>query len=82
MNTIPLPIEISKLILEFTGYHKFRTGKYLKQLDVNCAQSAELQERLVARPQIKNGFVVLQFNDDSKIALFDHTYDYLSSSRL
>jgi len=82
MNAISLPIEINNLILEFTGYHKFRMGKYLKQLDVNCAQIVELQERLLARPQIKNGFVVLQFNEDSKIALFDHTYNYLSSSRL
>ena len=82
MSIIPLPIEINNLILEFTGYHKFRNGKYLKQLDVNCRQITDLHERLLVRPLMKNGFVILRFNDDSKTALFNHTYDYLSSGRL
>jgi hypothetical protein len=81
-NMFPLPIEINNLILEFTGYHKIRNGKYLKQLDHSCRQIVDLQERLLVRPQMKNGFVVLRFNDDSKTALFNHTYDYLSSGRL
>ncbi len=78
MSIITLPIEINNLILEFTGYHKFRNGKYLKQLDVNCRQITDLQERLLVRPLMENGFVILRFNDDSKTALFNHTYDYLS----
>jgi len=78
MSIIPLPIEINNLILEFTGYHKFRNGKYLKQLDVNCAQIMKLQERLLVRPLMENGFVILRFNDDSKLVLFYHTYSYLS----
>ena len=77
-NMFPLPIEINNLILEFTGYHKIRNGKYLKQLDVNCAQIMKLQERLLVRPSMEKGFVILRFNDDSKLVLFYHTYNYLS----
>jgi hypothetical protein len=82
MSIISLPIEINNLILEFTGYHKFRNGKYLKQLDINCRQITDLHERLLVRPPIRYGFVFLRFSDTSEIALFNHTYDYLSSGRL
>jgi len=33
MELHKLPIEIINLILEFSNYHKFRNGKYIKQLD-------------------------------------------------
>lgn len=82
MNYIPLPIEITNIILEFTGYHKFRKGKYLRQLDANCSQIVRLRELLLKRTPIRYGFVILRFSDTAKIALFNHTYNYLSSSRL
>ena len=82
MDYIPLPLDITNLILEFSGHHKFRNGKYLKQLDVNCSRIVELQERLLTRPQIRYGYVILRFTDATKMVLFDHTYNYLNSSRL
>ena len=75
---IPLPLDITNLILEFSGYHKFRNGKYLKQLDVNCSRIVELHEQLLARPQMKNGYVILHFNENNCIALFLQTYNICS----
>ena len=78
MNNLPLPLDITNVILEFSGYHKFRTGKYLKQLDVNCSQIVELQERLLTRPWMRNGYVILRFSDQVSIVLFHHTNSYIS----
>ena len=75
---IPLPIDIANLILEFSGYHKFRNGIYIKQLDVNCRQIVELHTRFLARPQMKNGYVILHFSDETTIALFLQTYNICS----
>lgn len=82
MNYIPLPIDIANIILEFTGYHKFRKGKYLRQLDANSSQIVRLRELILTRPRMRHGFVILRFSDTTEIALFNHTYNYLSSSRL
>ena len=82
MNYTELPLDITNLILEFSGYHKFRhgliNGIYIKQLDVNCRQIVELHTRFLTRPLMKNGFVVLRFTKDNCIALYNHTYSYSS----
>lgn len=71
---IPLPLDITNLILEFSGYHKFRRGLingiYIKQLDVNCSQIVELHTRLLTRPKMRRGYVLLRFSDETSIALF------------
>lgn len=76
MNT--LPADLINLILEFTGYHKLRNGKYLKQLDMNSRRINRLYRRLLLRPQTANGFVILRFTDDNCIALFQTTYSIYS----
>lgn len=35
MELTNLPIEIINIILEYLNYHKFRNGKYIKQLNKN-----------------------------------------------
>lgn len=85
---IPLPLDITNLILEFSGYHKFRhgliNGIYIRQLDVNCPQIIELQDRLLVRPKMTYGYVILHLNEDKCIALFHQTYNICSgySNRL
>jgi hypothetical protein len=72
-----LPTDITNLILEFSGYHKFRRGLingiYIKQLDINCSQIVEFHARLLTRPRIKNGYVILRFSKDNCIALYFQT---------
>jgi len=51
----PLPTDISNIILEFAGYHKFRTGKYINQLD----KSKEIFKLLELKKPIINGYVEL-----------------------
>ena len=77
----PLPTDITNVILEFSGYHKFRHGKYIKQLDVNCSQIVELHERLLARPMMRNGYVILYFSKEASIALFHQTYSCYNENR-
>ena len=79
---IPLPIDITNLILEFTGYHKFRRGLingiYIRQLDVNSLQIVELHTRLLTRPKMRTGYVILRFSKETSIALFLQTYNICS----
>jgi hypothetical protein len=78
---IPLPIDITNLILVFSGYHKIRNGKYIRQLDVNCLQIVELRDRLLTRPKIRNGCVILHFSKEASIALFHQTYCCYNKNR-
>ena len=73
-----LPEELKNLILEFSGYHKFRNGKYLKQLNMKSRLVDGLYRELLLRPRMKNGFVILRFTDDNCMALFQSTYHIYS----
>ena len=33
MSKVIIPNEIMNIILEFSGFHKFRNGKFMKQID-------------------------------------------------
>jgi hypothetical protein len=72
--SLHLPIELTNLILEFFGYHKFRNGQYLKQIDMSSRLIDRLYRGLLLRPRMKDGFVILRFTDDNCIALFQTTY--------
>jgi len=72
--SVILPEDLINLILEFTGYHKFRNGKYLKQLNMKSQLVNRLYRELLLRPQMKEGFVILRFTDDNCIALFQTSY--------
>jgi len=69
-----LPIELTNLILEFFGYHKFRNGQYLKQIDMSSRLIDRLYRELLLRPRMRDGFVILRFTDDNCIALFQTAY--------
>ena len=72
--SLHLPIELTNLILEFFGYHKFRNGKYLKQIDMSSRLIDRLYRELLMRPLMRNGLVILRFTDDNFMALFQTTY--------
>ena len=52
---LSLPTDIINIILEYAGYHKFRTGKYIKQLD-KCQKIFQL---LSLVEPINNSYVEL-----------------------
>lgn len=78
-NLIPLPTDITNLILEFTGYHKFRkgfiNGRFMKQLVLTSKRITKFHKRFLARPKMRNGYVVLHFSDEVRIVLFPQTYN-------
>ena len=75
---IPLPIDKTNLILEFTGYHRLRNKKYMVQLNLNSRLINQLYQDLLTRPQMKNGYVILRFSKETSIALFLQTYNICS----
>jgi|LakMenEpi03Aug12_release.lakeMendotaPanAssembly.Ray.scaffolds.fasta_scaffold2329439_1 hypothetical protein len=78
VDIIPLPLDITNLILEFSGYHRLRNKKYMVQLNLNSRLINQLYQDLLTRPQMKNGFVILHFSDETTIALFLQTYNMCS----
>jgi len=64
-----IPIEIINIILEYCGYHKYRNGKFMKQLKI------ENYEKLLSIPPKKNGSV--NFMKYSKRYTYEYTIDIL-----
>ena len=50
-----LPTELRDYIFELCGYHKYRNGKYMRQLD----KTNPIIPRLLAMPPNENGFLEL-----------------------
>jgi hypothetical protein len=57
IKSISLPIELTNLILEFSGYHRKRNGKYMKQLTE--ADIKVIKEKIQMMPKIIRGYVKL-----------------------
>ena len=67
MNAIfpqSLPIDLTNLILEFSGYHRLRNGKYMKQLTKRRLRKMNTKIRWM--PQKTNGYVALKIFSESK----------------
>jgi hypothetical protein len=81
---IPLPLDLINLILEFSGYHRLRNGKYMVRLNLNSRLINQLYQELLTRPKMTNGYVILHYSEDKCIALFHQTYNICSgySNRL
>jgi hypothetical protein len=84
--SLQLPIDLANLILEFSGYHKFRDGQYVKQIDMNSRLVNRLYQALLLRPLMKNGYVILHFTDENCVVLYQTRYNihtgYNSSNRI
>lgn len=55
---IYLPIELTNLILEFSGYHKLRNGKYIKQIAED--QLFDMDIKIQRMPKITHGYVKIK----------------------
>jgi hypothetical protein len=53
-----LPIELTNLILEFSGYHKLRNGIYMKQIAES--QLFDMAIKIQRMPKIKHGYVKIK----------------------
>ena len=87
MNEILLPNELTNLILEFSGYHKLRNGKYMKQIAE--AQLFEMYIKIQRMPKIKYGYVQLKIaptttttTTTTTMILFSSNYNYNKLARL
>jgi len=60
MNFIPLPMDLTNLILEYTGFHKLRNGKYMKQLTKRCIR--KMNTKIRRMPKKTNGYVALKLS--------------------
>jgi hypothetical protein len=79
-----LPIELTNLILEFSGFHKLRNGQYMKQISETLL--FEMYIKIQRMPKIKYGYVLLKAiptkTTKTTMILFNSSYDYSKSNRL
>lgn len=81
MDVIPLPNELTNLILEFSGYHKLRNGRYMKQIAETLL--FEMYIKIKRMPKIKYGYVQLKVvPTTTTMILFSSCYDYNKTNRL
>ena len=57
-NIVPLPIELTNLILEFSGYHKLRNGRYMRQLAE--PELFDIAIKIQRMPKIIHGYVKIK----------------------
>jgi hypothetical protein len=58
-----IPLEIRNTILEFTGYHRLRNGKYMKQIPRDSKSYKKINRLINRIPGKTNGYVVLKVSE-------------------
>ena len=84
---IYLPIELTNLILEFSGYHKLRNGRYMKQIAE--PQLFDIAIKIQMMPKITHGYVKIRVTPtttatipnkiETTMILFNSTSNYKST---
>jgi hypothetical protein len=84
---IYLPIELTNLILEFSGYHKLRNGRYMKQIAE--PQLFNMAIKIQRMPKITHGYVKIRVTPtitatitnkiETTMILFNSTSNYKST---
>jgi hypothetical protein len=81
-----LPIELTNLILEFSGYHKLRNGKYVKQIAED--QLFDMDIKIQRMPKITHGYIKIRMPTttttiknkiETTMILFNSTSNYKST---
>lgn len=76
-----VPKDLTNLILEYTGFHKLRNGKYMRQLTKRRLR--KLNTKIRRMPQKTNGYVALKLSKTlTEIIIGPSFYYSTSSSRL
>ena len=55
-----VPVDLTNLILEYSGYHRLRNGKYMKQLSKRRLR--KMNTKIRQMPRKTNGYVALQMS--------------------
>ncbi len=69
-NNIKVPTEITNIILEFTGFHKFRNGKFMKQIDKTTRGYRRIQKYIRMRNPFQS-YASLKISKTTSIMIFD-----------
>lgn len=89
---IYLPIELTNLILEFSGYHKLRNGQYMTQL--SKTRLIKINIKIQSMPKLTNGYVKITVTTaatntntntnkiETTMILFNSTSSYNKLARL
>jgi hypothetical protein len=80
-----LPNELTNLILEFSGYHKLRNGRYMKQ--ISELQLFDMDIKIQRMPKIRHGYVKIKLPTtttttnkiETTMILFHSTSNYTST---
>ncbi len=73
MNTILnkfVPDDISSIILEFSGFHKLRNGKFMKQIDKTTNFYRRIERSIYSRDLTKT-YAVLHLSKKTKVVKFN-----------
>jgi len=84
-NIVSLPIELTNLILEFSGYHKLRNGRYMKQ--IAGLQLFDMDIKIQRMPKIIHGHIKIRVKPttttinkiETTIILFNSHSNYKST---
>ena len=76
-----VPMELTNLILEYSGYHRLRNGKYMKQL--SRRRLRKINTKIKQIPRKTNGYVGLKLSKTITEFIIGPSFYYSgSSSRL
>lgn len=73
-----MPLDIQNIILEYTGFHKLRNGKYMTQLTPNRLK--KMNRKIRKMPQKTNGYVSLKLSKTITEIIIGPSF-YYSESR-
>lgn len=78
---VGLPLEIKNIILEFTGYHRLRNGKYIKQIPKNGKLYKKMRRLINRMPEKTNGYVVLKISERFSEVIIGPSFYYSNTSK-
>lgn len=78
---VRVPLEIKNNILEFTGYHRLRNGKYIKQIPKNGRLYKKMRRLINRMPEKINGYVILRMSDRISEVIMGPSFYYSNTSK-
>lgn len=73
-----IPIDLTNLILEYSGYHRLRNGKYMTQL--TSKRLKKMNRKIRRMPQKTNGYVCLKMSETITEIITGPSFYYFGSS--
>ena len=76
-----IPLEIKNNILEFTGYHRLRNGKYMKQIPRDGKLYKKINRRINRISEKTNGYVVLKVSETVSEIIMGPSFYYSNTGK-